>query len=190
MATSVCKRAGVLLAVLLVFSATGGRADDAAARPILRVSSEWEPDEAIALATAEAKLQVALRQWLTATRPATASIATPENLTRLLAFPNVRRTEIVKRKERPYGTVSRVYLSVQLPPTTIDTWRAELLKESEHRRNCLLMKIAGAFGSLGVLLVAVRVVDVRTKGYRRRSLGVVLAATVVLIFVATFAFAI
>ena len=184
MATSGCKRTGIALTVLLVFAAAGGRADDAAARPTLRVSLQWEPDEAIAVATAEAKLLEALRQWLAATRPSTGSIATPENLTRLLAFPDVRRTETSERKERPYGTVARVHLSVQLSPAAIDAWRAKLLDESHQRRLRLLLKIAGILGTLVLSLVTVYVLDVWTRGYRRRCLGILLATMTVLILAA------
>lgn len=188
MATKVSKRAGVVLAVLLVFAAAGGRADDATARPTLRVSSAWEPDEAIALATAEAKLQEALRQWLAATRPSAAVIATPENLAILLASPDIRRTETSERKERPYGTVARVHLSVQLPPAAIDAWRAQVLDESQQQHVRLVLKIAGMLGVLALILATVYVLDVWTQGYRRRCLGTLLAAMTALILAAALTF--
>jgi len=184
MATKVSKRVGVVLAVLLVFTAASGRADDAASRPTLRVSSAWEPDEAIALATAEAKLQDALRQWLAATRPSATAIATPENLARLLASPEIRRTQTCERKERPYGTVTQVHLSVHLPPAAIDAWRALVLDASQQRHLRLALKIAGTLGVLVLILATVYVLDVWTRGYRRRCLGILLAAMTAMIVTA------
>lgn len=155
----------------------------------LRVASDWEPDEAIGSAAAEAKLRAAVQQWLAATRPSAAKLASPENLTRLLAWPGVQRRESTERKERPYGTVWRSQLSVELPPAAVEAWLAELLAESRQASFWRSGIWAAACCGVFAMLLAARFVDRWTRGYRRRELGVLLAAMNLLVLAAAWTLA-
>ncbi|MBI2479204.1 MAG: hypothetical protein HYV60_11395 [Planctomycetia bacterium] len=163
-----------MLILLLPISASHASETLQASHNWLRVSTDWEPDAAIASAAAEAKLRVALRQWLTATLPSCARAATAENLTRLLNLPEVQHIETVEQKDRLYGTVVRIHAAVHVPPTALDAWEAALQKESRKRRFDFLMKCVLSGCGLIALSAATRTLDAWTKGYRRGSLGIFL----------------
>lgn len=169
------KRFGFVLMVLLFATATYAAEPDDSNHQWLRVSTDWEPDAALASAAAEAKLRVALTQWLAATRPSCARAATTENLTRLLSLPEVRRTETAEQKDRPYGTVVRAHVAIHIPPATLDAWQAELQADARLRRSILWTRCGLTLAGLVVSVVVTRGLDAWTRGYRRKPLGIFLA---------------
>ena len=167
---------GCLVLVFGAFTATQLQRTEGAERGELSVVTEWEPEATMAKSAAESKLRAALVGWLAATRPTLVASAGPEHITRLLNLPGAHLVEITEQNDRPYGSVFRTRITVEIPNTTLDAWQTILQAEGCHRRLVLLLRIwlSGLIG-LAVLQVA-RKLDARTSGYCRHRIGVGVAS--------------
>jgi hypothetical protein len=172
---------GVVVAGLLSLFATVEGADLHTGE-WFRVTSDWEPDAASARLAAQTRLNEAVGRWLAAERPESATWAgSPAHLRRLLSRPDVviRRSE--ERRERPYGTVVRVWLEAGLTPAAVDGWTQEMEDFRRRRIAAGLAKAALIVVGWGLLALAVRWCDIRTCGYRRTPLLVAGALAAILL---------
>ena len=100
MFTSSTTRVWSVLIMLQSITTVHAAETDQSSQDWLRVTTDWEPDAALASAAAEAKLRAALTQWLAATRPSCARAATTENLTRLLNLPEAGSRQHQTKQEK------------------------------------------------------------------------------------------
>lgn len=159
----------VLAAVTMILGLAAAKAAPASERTISGVS-EWEPDRELAVREADRRARAAVQAWLEHTLDTAPSQPQP---IRWLDHPEVVRREVVERRERAYGELSRATVSYMIESTTWERWRIENARQAASQRNWRLARVALTLLVAFATACGARSWDRRTQGYDRWRIGLV-----------------
>jgi hypothetical protein len=155
------------LAVPLILGLVAATAAPASERTVSGVS-EWEPDRELAVREADRFAKAAVHAWLEQTLDAALS---QRQLDRWLDHPEVARREVVERRERAYGELSRATVSYRIESATWERWRIENARQAASQRNFRLARAALTLLVAFATACGTRLWDRRTHGYDRCRIG-------------------